>query len=37
MTAITMLILFVAVQLVTGLGALLFSNLDKLGTGYPCW
>ena len=30
-----MLILFVAVQLVTGLGALLFSNLDKLGTGYP--
>ena len=35
MTAITMLILFVAVQLVTGLGALLFSNLDKLGTGYP--
>ena len=35
MTAITMLVLFVAVQLVTGLGALLFSNLDKLGTGYP--
>ncbi len=35
MTAITMLIMFVAVQLVTGLGALLFSNLDKLGTGYP--
>ena len=30
-----MLVLFVAVQLVTGLGALLFSNLDKLGTGYP--
>ena len=27
--------MFVAVQLVTGLGALLFSNLDKLGTGYP--
>ena len=30
-----MLILFVAVQFVTELGALLFSNLDKLGTDYP--
>lgn len=35
MTAIVVFIIFVVVQFVAGLGALLFSNLDKLGTNYP--
>lgn len=35
MTSIVVFILFIVVQFVAGLGALLFSNLDKLGTGYP--
>lgn len=35
MTAIIVFFLFLAVQLVASLGALLFSNLDKLGTNFP--
>lgn len=35
MTAIIVFLLFLAVQLVASLGALLFSNLDKLGTNFP--
>ena len=35
MTAIVVFILFIVMQFVAGLGALLFSNLDKLGTDYP--
>ena len=35
MTALVVFILFIVVQFVAGLGALLFSNLDKLGTDYP--
>lgn len=35
MTAITTFLLFLVVQLVASFGALLFSNLDKLGTNFP--
>lgn len=35
MTAITVFLLFLVVQLVASFGALLFSNLDKLGTNFP--
>ena len=35
MTAIIVFIIFVAVQFIAGLGALLFSNLDKLGSNVP--
>lgn len=35
MTAIIVFLLFLAVQLMASLGALLFSNLDKLGTNFP--
>lgn len=35
MTAIVVFIIFVAVQFIAGLGALLFSNLDKLGSNVP--
>ncbi len=34
-TAVTLLVLFFAVQIVTYLAALLFSNLDMLGSGVP--
>ncbi len=34
-TTVTLIVLFVAVQIVTGLAALLFSNLDMLGSGVP--
>lgn len=34
-TAITIFILFFAVQLICGLAALLFSNMDKLGSNVP--
>ena len=35
MTAIIAFLLFLVVQLVASFGALLFSNLDKLGTNFP--
>lgn len=35
MTAIVVFILFIAIQVIASMGALLFSNLDKLGTGFP--
>lgn len=35
MTALVVFIIFIAVQFIASFGALLFSNLDKLGTNFP--